>query len=149
MKSYPNDYLKYWRVIRQYAKIKYELNQCDLDMLLFLYSEGYFRSSRFREYEQLLSWDKERFDRLLAKGWIEVFRKANTNGGKAAIYKLPIKTTRMIQTLYRKLNGEEIPTSFASNPMFMKNVSYTDKVYRNMIKEMNKVIKQQLRRSPE
>jgi hypothetical protein len=149
MKSYPNDYLKYWRVIRQYAKIKYELSQCDLDMLLFLYSEGYFRASKFREYDALLAWDKERFSRLIEQGWIEVFRKANTNGGKAAIYKLPIKTTRMVQNIYKKLNGEEIPTSLSGNPMFMKNVSYTDKVYRNMILEMNKVIKQQLRRTRE
>jgi hypothetical protein len=149
MKSYPNDYLKYWRVIRQYVKVKYKLNQNDLDMLLFLYSEGYFRSSKFKEYNQLLAWDRERFSRLIEQGWIEVFRKANTNGGKAAIYKLTVKTTRMIQSIYRKLNGEEIPTSLAGNSMFLKNVSYSDKVYRNMIISMNKVIKQRRHQTPE
>jgi hypothetical protein len=49
----------------------------------------------------------------------------------------------MIQSIYRKLNGEEIPVSNTNNKMFAKNVSYSDKVYRNMIIEMNKIIKQQ------
>ena len=31
----------------------------------------------------------------------------------------------------------------SNNPMFKKNVSYSDKVYRNMIKQMNEFIKQQ------
>ena len=42
MKSNQEDYLKYWRVIRQFTKIKYGLTQSDLDMLFFLYSEKYF-----------------------------------------------------------------------------------------------------------
>jgi hypothetical protein len=46
-------------------------------------------------------------------------------------------------SLYKKLNGEEIPESPSSNPLFLKNVSYTDKVYRNYIKEMNSFIRQQ------
>lgn len=142
MKSYPTDYLKYWRVVRRYVKSRYKLKQDDLEMLLFLYSEGYFRSSKFREFERILGWDKNRFNRLIEEGWIEVFRKANTNGGKAAIYKLPIKTTRMIQSVYRKLNGEEITTDYRDNPMFLRNVSYNDKVYRNMIIDMNNAIKQ-------
>ena len=32
--------------------------------------------------------------------------------------------------------------------MFARNVSYTDKVYRNMIKEMNKFIRQQRHQLP-
>ena len=55
----------------------------------------------------------------------------------------------MIGSIYKKLNGEEIPVSPSVNPMFLKNVSYTDKVYRNMIKEMNAFIKQQRHQSPE
>jgi hypothetical protein len=74
MKSNFDDYLKYWRVIRQYIKARYELSQADLDMLLFLYSEGYFGKDKFREFAQLVSWDVNRFDRLLTQGWIENFR---------------------------------------------------------------------------
>ena len=65
------------------------------------------------------------------------------------MYSVSYKTQRMVNTVYKKLSGEEIPMSQTSNPMFAKNVSYNDEVYRNMIKEMNKTIRQQRRLSPE
>ena len=46
-------------------------------------------------------------------------------------------------SMYKKLNGEEIPMTQSSNPIFAKNVCYSDKVYRNFIKDMNKYIKEQ------
>jgi hypothetical protein len=147
MKSNTDDYLKYWRVIRQWIKVKYGLTQCDLDLLLFLYSEKYFGKDKFDDYNDLLGWDINRFFRLQQDGWIEKFR--NRVGKRKALYKLPIKTTRMIQLIYRKLNGEEIPVSQSQNRMFAKNVSYTDKVYRDMIIEMNALIKQRRHHAPE
>jgi hypothetical protein len=149
MKSNQNDYLKYWRVIRQFVKIKYELTQADLDMLLFLYSEKYFDKDKFEEFHSLLGWDKNRFERLKQQGWIQVFRSPMTPGGRKAIYQLSLKSNSMIQSIYRKLNGEEIPVSSSGNKMFHRNVSYSDKVYRDMIIEMNKTIKQQRHRSHE
>jgi hypothetical protein len=141
MKSNQLDYLKYWRVIRQFMKIKYGLTQSDLDILLFLYSEKYFDRGKFEEFDNLLGWDKQRFENLRQAGWIVVFRKRM--GARKAIYQLSIKSVRMIQSIYRKLSGEEIPVSSSNNKMFAKNVSFSDKVYRNMIIEMNKTIKQQ------
>lgn len=135
MKSPPNDYLKFWRVIRYYVKAKHGLTQADLDIILFLYSEGYFGKEKFDEFAQLVSWDKSRFYRLKNKGWIELFRRRYPNG--RALYQLTFKATRVVLDIYRKLNGEEIPTSLSSNPLMAKNVSYSDKVYRNMIIEMN------------
>ena len=110
-------------------------------MLLFLYTEEYFSKDKFQEFNELLSWEVARFDRLRHDNWIEMFRK---NSGKhKALYTLSYKTKRMIDSLYKKLNGEEIPTSPSKNPMFKRNVKYSDKVYRNFIKEMNATIKQQ------
>ena len=140
-----HDYLKYWRVIRYFFKAKYGLTQADLDMLLFLNSEGYFTKDKFDEFNELLSWDKDRFDRLLRDGWLQVFGKSRRKNR----YQLSFKAERMLISLYKKLNGEEIPVSQSSNPMFAKNVSYSDKVYRNMIIEMNKFIKQQRHHVPE
>jgi|TARA_R100001443_G_scaffold78071_1_gene85313 hypothetical protein len=136
-----NNYLKYWRVIRQYIKIKYNLSQSDLDILLFLKSEDYFSKDKFQEFNEILSWDKQRFEKLRQLGWIEVFRKRV--GKHKALYQLSFKAKRMLTSIYKKLNGEEIPTSPSQNKMFAKNVSYSDKVYRNMIIEMNNTIKQQ------
>jgi len=147
MKSRDYDYLKFWRVIRYYYKIKYNLNQADLDMLLFLYSESYYTKDKFIEFDELLSWDIRRFDRLLRDGWIEVFRKRM--GHRKALYQLSYKGTRLVTEIYKKLNGKEIPVSSSYNTMFHKNVSYADKVYRNMIIEMNKTIRQSRHQTPE
>ena len=140
-----SDYLKYWRVIRYFVKAKYKLTTGDLDMLLFLYSESYFSKEKLEEFDNLLSWDENRFDRLLRDGWIEVFRKRNKKF--KTLYDLSYKTKRVIASIYNKLEGEEIPSSPSKNPMFLKNVSYSDKVYRNMIIEMNEFIRQQRYRS--
>lgn len=136
-----HDYLKYWRVIRYYFKAKYGLTTSDLDMLLFLNSEAYFTKDKFGEMDECLGWDKSRMDRLIRDGWIQLFRRATTE--RAALYEMTYKCKRMLTSLYKKLNGEDIPTSVSQNPMMLKNVSYNDKVYRNMIKEMNKFTKQQ------
>jgi hypothetical protein len=147
MKSQVHDCLKYWRVIRYFIKAKYGLTTADLDMLLFLYSEEIFSKKKFEEFDNLLIWDDKRFNRLYKEGWIEIFRKRKKT--TKSLYSLSFKTERVISGIYKKLSGEEIPTSLSGNPMFAKNVKYTDKVYRNMILEMNKVIRQQRRLSPE
>ena len=142
-----SDYLKYWRVIRYFIKSKYKLSQGDLDILLFLYSEKYFSKEKFNEFDELLSWNVNRFDKLLRDKWIVVFRKRSQKF--KTLYALSHKSKKMINSIYKKLSGEEIPTSLSANPMFAKNVKYTDKVYRNFIKEMNASIRQQRHRSHE
>ena len=59
-----SDYLKYWRVIRYFIKAKYGITTADLDMILFLNSEIYFGKDKFKEFNNLLSWDEGRFKRL-------------------------------------------------------------------------------------
>ena len=135
-----HDYLKYRRVIRYFIKAKYNLTQADLDILFFLYSESYFSKDKFEEFDELLSWNINRFDNLLRDGWIEVFRKRS--GKTKALYQLSYKAVRLISSTYKKLEGEEIPTSQSANPMFAKNVSYSDKVYRNFVIEMNRILRE-------
>ena len=147
MKNKAEDYLKYWRVIRQFMKVKYGLSQSDLDVLLFLYSESYFDRDRFDEFNSLLAWDTKRFSNLLKDGWIEIFRKHR--GKYKSIYVISSRSKAVVRSIYRKLNGEEIPVSLSQNSMFLKNVSYTDKVYRNMIMKMNEAIRQQRHQTPE
>ncbi len=136
-----SDYLKYWRVVRQFIKVKHKLSQSDLDILLFLKSEEYFSKDKFKEFDDLISWERNRFERLRQEGWIEVFRKRM--GKRKALYQLSQKAKRVTTSIYKYLNGKEIPTSNDGNPMFLRNVSYTDKVYRNFIIKMNAFIKQQ------
>jgi len=134
-----HDFLKYWRVIRMWAKSKYGLGTPDLDMLLFLYSEQIFNKQQFKEYEELMFWDITRFKRLLTQQWIHVWRKRQ--GKEATLYELTYKSKRMINNIYNKLNGEEISERAFSNPMFRADASYMDKVNRNMIVKINKELK--------
>jgi hypothetical protein len=89
----------------------------------------------------------QRFDRLLRDGWIGVFRKRQ--GKIKGLYTLSYKSKRIATSIYKKLNGEEMPTSPSQNPMFLKNVSYTDRRYREAIINMNEFIKQQQHHAPE
>lgn len=146
MEFQKHDYLKYWRVVRRFVKAKYELEQADLDMLLFLYSEKYFHKGKFKEYNDLLNWDNQRFSRLVKQGWIEPL---NNTMGRKTMYKITNKTQTVIRSIYNKLNGEEIPTSPRINNLFVKDARYKEKLYKEMILKMNKSIQQQQHLSPE
>jgi hypothetical protein len=135
--------------IRDFVKAKYGLTQADLDILLFLYSEKYFSKDKFAEFDELLSWDDDRFDRLLRDEWISKFRDYNPKTQQRALYEISYKGKRVIGSIYKKLNGEEIPVSQSTNPIFAKNVSYSDRKYREFIKEMNAYVKQQRHHAPE
>jgi len=93
MKEGASNYLKYWRVIRQWIKTKYGVGEVELELLLFLYSEGYFNKDKFQEFNSLLSWDKKRFSNLLRDGWIESSRTFRI--GQSYRYCLSFKAIRM------------------------------------------------------
>jgi hypothetical protein len=135
-----HNYLKYWKVVKHFIKAKYKISTSDLEMLLFLRSEKYFSKDDFDEYNALFSWDRNRFERLRSQGWIQVFRKKE--GNRRVLYSLSYTTQRMLTSLYKKLEGEEIPESKSSNPIFLTDASYTDKVHRNYIKKLNQKIRE-------
>ena len=122
------DYLKYWRVVRYYIKKKYNLTTAELELLLFLKTEGRFSREDFQKFNEVISWNKDRFEKLRREEWIVVFRKRH--GKHRALYELSYKSKRVIASVYSKLNGDEIPTSVFSQ------TKYTDKVYRNFIKQL-------------
>jgi hypothetical protein len=137
-----NDYMKYWRVIRFFVKKKYKINTEELDMLFFLYSEDYFTSTKFQEFNNILPWKRHRFYKLKKEGWIEVIEPYRY-GGPRSLYTLSFKAVRMIDSIYKKLNGSEFPTTQTINPMFAKRVGFSAKVHRNMMIKINEAIKQQ------
>lgn len=142
-----SDYLKYWRVIRYYVQAQYGVSTAELEMLLFLYSEGYFSRAKFDEFNKLISWDIKRFEKMFKNGWIVHFREPKRN--IKALYELSYKSKRMIDTIYKKLNGEEIPISKEHSSLFARNVKYTDKLYRDMIMKMREATRQQQYHAPE
>lgn len=141
-----DNWLKYFRVVRYYISKKYDLSLPNLEMLLFLYSEGLFSRSDFSEFEQIMSWDKKRFEKLRQDGWIIMWRKAK--GSEPALYEISRKAKQVIGNLYKKLSGEEsISENKYLNPIFSADADYMDKVYRRAIKRLNQELRQ--RRAPE
>ena len=134
------NYLKYWRVVRYFIRAKYGITTADLEMLLFLYDEPYFTKAKFKDFNQVFSWDKQRFDRLLKNGWVE--KVATESKSRLAVYNLSYKAKRIIEYAYALLHGREFPTMPDNNPVFKRKVSYTDKVYRNAMMEINEVQRQ-------
>lgn len=133
--------MKYWKVIREFTKQKYGISQADLDLLLFLHSEVYFKRSDFDRFSKLIPWNAKRFFWLQKEKFIEVFRPRR--GIHATIYQLTFKAKRMIDSVYNKLEGEEIPMTEGANPMFSKKGTHRDMLFRNYIIKMNEAIRQE------
>ncbi len=134
------NYLKYWRVVRYFINAKYGISQPDLEMLIFLYDEPYFTKAKFKEFDKVFSWDKDRFERLRRNGWVE--KVSVESKSRLAVYNLSFKAKRIIGYVYSLLEGKEFPTVPENNPVFKRNVSYNDKVYRNVMMEINEVQRQ-------
>lgn len=135
------DYLKYWRVVRKWAKEKYKISMPDLELLLFLYSERYFTASQIREGGNIMSFDNDRARRMVAEGWMELFRERRGKG--ASIYQLSFKSKGMIRAIYNKLDGQPLSESGRYNPLFSKDPGYSKKTYRNLVLRINETIRQQ------
>ncbi len=135
------NFLKYWRIVKYYVKRKYNLSEPDLEMLLYLYDEGRFDMDAFKEYSNIMHWDRNRFWKLKQKGFINVWREKNEVSNRKAIYELSITSSRICNLVYKRLLQEEkISEDPRINPV-MKGNSYTDRVYRIAIKKMNQKIK--------
>lgn len=134
-----HDYLKFYRIVSTYYRIKHNLEQSELDMLLFLYSEPYFDYENFKEYEQIMPWDNQRFSNLKKMGFIETIR--NRTGSHRSVYRISRKGRYMIASMYKTLEGEiDISLHRVLNPMVRVNNSYRDKVYINAIKLMRRKV---------
>jgi hypothetical protein len=129
--------LKYYRLVRKWACKTYDLNDADLELLIYLDCKNRFTRDDFINGTYTYSWDKDRWERLRREGWIEVWRHRNRTTIKYSVYKVSYKTKRLITRLYNIMLGEEdMPIGPSSK--FYKNESYTDKVYNKAIDDMIK-----------
>lgn len=147
MKQPPPNYLKYWKVVKYFVQVKYNLKSAEIDMLLFLYAEEKFSKDKFREFEMIMVWDFDRFKRLRKDGWIDSFRKFK--GRTKALYELSDKGKAVCKLIYDKLSGDEMPETYQHNPLFKKRVPRCQRVYAEMIIKMNEETKRLRRLSLE
>ena len=129
--------MKHYRIIRKWACRNNNLNDADLELLIYLDCIDMFRKKDFQDGVYSYSWDNRRWNRLLKQGWIVVWRHRNRTTQKYHIYKTSIKCKHLIKRIYRMMLGkEDIPTS-GSNSIIRGN-TYTDKVLTKAIYNVNK-----------
>ena len=84
-----------------------------------------------------MSWDNNRWVKLIKAGWIDTWRLRNRTTIKYSMFKTSFTCSQLISRIYRVFVGEEdLPTSERS--IFYNNKSYTDKVFNKSIDDMIK-----------
>jgi len=128
---------KYYRLVRKWACKTYDILDADLELLIYLDCKEHFTRNDFIEGTYTFSWDKARWERLRADGWIDTWRYRNRTTIKYSVFKTSYKAKRLITRMYNIMLGEEdMPITEASK--FYKNKTYTDKVYNKAIDDMIK-----------
>lgn len=133
------NFLKYWKVVRKWATVKYDMTLSDVEVMLFLYDEGIWKKKDFLNATSIHSWEKGRLERFIRRGWIRVFREGKGYKGHARLYEMTPAAKRICRSIYLKVTQEEaIPENIQNNPIFKKtDETYILKVYRSAIKRMN------------
>jgi hypothetical protein len=130
--------LKHYRIIRKWACRNNNLNDADIELLIYLDCMDMFTKEDFKTGTYSYSWDNRRWNRLLKEDWITVWRKRNRTTQKYHIYKVSFKGKQLISRIYRIMLGhEDIPTSTKRNSI-MKGNTYTDKVLITSINNVNR-----------
>jgi len=114
--------LKHYRIIRKWACKANGLNDADLELLIYLDSLEHFTKQDFKTGQYSFSWDNRRWNKLIKKDWVVVWRHRNRTTQKYNIYKTSFKFKHILSRMYRIMLGEE------DLPDIKKKKSYTDKV---------------------
>jgi len=120
--------LKHYRIIRKWACKTCNLNDADLELLIYLDALDLFTKQDFKTGTYSYSWDN---------GWIVVWRKRNRTTQKYHIYKVSFKCKQLISRMYRIMLGEEeMPTT-----KLEKSNRYSYKVTTKAIEYANKDVR--------
>ena len=114
--------LKHYRIIRKWACKANGLNDADLELLIYLDSLEHFTKQDFKTGQYSFSWDNRRWNKLIKKDWVVVWRHRNRTTQKYNIYKTSFKFKHILSIIYRIMLGEE------DLPDIKRKKSYTDKV---------------------
>jgi DNA-binding MarR family transcriptional regulator len=139
-------YMKYWRIVRKYTMMKYNLNQDDLDVLFYIHDEKYFSNYQFEKYEKTMPWNVKRLQSLCERGWITRLPSGNKYA-KRDVYEVTIKTQRVINNIYSILNGDGFPT--ITQRMDRRRKRYLETRYKNFMATMVEEIKENKKKEAE
>lgn len=129
---------KHYRIIRKWACKNNDLNDADLELLIYLDCVGFFSIKDFKQGTYSYSWDTRRWAKLIDNKWVVIWRKRNRSTQKNNLYQVSFKGKQLIKRIYRIILGEEdLPISKRRNKL-MAGKSYTDKVLSKAIENVNK-----------
>ena len=130
--------LKHYRLIRKWACRNNNLNDADLELLIYFDCMDLFTKQDFKIGTYAYSWDNRRWNKMIKNNWIVVWRNRKRTTQKYNIYKVSFKCRQLIAKMYRIMLGEDdVPTSKRRNSI-MHGKTYTDKVLITAIKNVNK-----------
>jgi len=123
--------LKHYRIIRKWACKTNGITDADLELLIYFDCLDQFRKRDFEDGSLTYSWDNRRWNKLLKRGWIQVWRHRNRTTQKYNIYKTSFKFKHLLSRIYRIMLGEE------DLPDVKNKKTYTDKVMAFAIANVN------------
>ena len=129
--------MKHYRIIRKWACKNNDLNDSDLELLIYLDCIDLFTIKDFIIGTYAYSWDNRRWNRLIQNDWIVVWRNRNRTTQKYNIYKVSFKGKQLISRIYRIMLGQE-DINIGSRNKLITGSSYTDKVMTKAIYNINK-----------
>jgi hypothetical protein len=130
--------LKHYRTIRKWASKNNNLNDADLELLIYLDCIDHFTIQDFKMGTYSYSWNNRRWNKLIQDDWVSVWRHRNRTTQKYNIYKVSFKGKQLIKRIYRVMVGDEdIPETSRSNKI-MKGQTYMDRVLKTSISNVNK-----------
>ena len=129
--------MKHYRIIRKWACKNNDLNDSDLELLIYLDCIDLFTIKDFKIGTYAYSWDHRRWNRLIQNDWIVVWRNRNRTTQKYNIYKVSFKGKQLISRIYRIMLGQE-DINIGSRNKIITGSSYTDKVMTKAIYNINK-----------
>ena len=130
--------LKHYRIVRRWACKTHDLNNADVELLIYFDCIGEFKRTDFENGTLTYAWDNRRWNSLIKTGWIKLYRKHNKGDSKYSLYKISFQANCLIQKMYRIMLGEEdIPSSARRSPI-MKGKTYMDRQDRKAIELVNK-----------
>lgn len=130
------DYLKYHRIVFAWARQNYKVSTIEIEMMLFLYSEKVFTKTKFKEYSMIMPFDRRKLERMIYHGWVQTWR--NDTDHRYKTYELSQKAKRLVNSIYKKLEGEEKISELESSNILMDKTNSKTKMYSVAIKKLNK-----------
>jgi hypothetical protein len=133
----PYDFLKYHGVVFGWIRKKHGISNVDIEILLFLYGEKIFTMSKLKEYAMIYTFGRKKLVWLQEQGLIRKWR--DEKDGRVFLFELTQHGKRIVNSIYKKLNGDEPLTPIDRlNDKAEGLIKTKDRAYDIVLNKMNK-----------